>query len=95
MPPALAVLIIEHDMDLVFRFARRIVVLAEGAVLATSTMLAGLIYGRWSPGPFIVSMAGLSLLVAIALVARTGWWSGRYPSGRERPSGMARIGDIR
>ena len=34
LPPALAVLIIEHDMDLVFRFARRIVVLAEGAVLA-------------------------------------------------------------
>ncbi len=30
----LAVLIIEHDMDLVFRFAHRIVVLAEGAVLA-------------------------------------------------------------
>jgi len=69
--------------------------MAEGAVLATSTMLAGLIYGWWSPGPFIVSMAGLSLLVAIALVARTGWWTGRYPSGRERPSEMARIGDIR
>jgi branched-chain amino acid transport system ATP-binding protein len=34
LPPELAVLIIEHDMDLVFRFARRIVVLAEGAVLA-------------------------------------------------------------
>ena len=31
----LAVLIIEHDMDLVFRFATRIVVLAEGAVLAS------------------------------------------------------------
>ena len=37
LPPALAVLIIEHDMDLVFRFARRIVVLAEGAVLADGT----------------------------------------------------------
>jgi branched-chain amino acid transport system ATP-binding protein len=34
LPADLAVLIIEHDMDLVFRFARRIVVLAEGAVLA-------------------------------------------------------------
>ena len=34
LPKDLAVLIIEHDMDLVFRFARRIVVLAEGAVLA-------------------------------------------------------------
>jgi branched-chain amino acid transport system ATP-binding protein len=37
LPPALAVLIIEHDMDLVFRFAQRIVVLAEGAVLADGT----------------------------------------------------------
>lgn len=34
LPQDLAVLIIEHDMDLVFRFATRIVVLAEGAVLA-------------------------------------------------------------
>ncbi|MDM0037288.1 ATP-binding cassette domain-containing protein, partial [Variovorax sp. J22P271] len=34
LPGDLAVLIIEHDMDLVFRFANRIVVLAEGAVLA-------------------------------------------------------------
>ena len=34
---SLAVLIIEHDMDLVFRFARRIIVLAEGAVLADGT----------------------------------------------------------
>jgi branched-chain amino acid transport system ATP-binding protein len=37
LPKDLAVLIIEHDMDLVFRFARRIVVLAEGAVLADGT----------------------------------------------------------
>ena len=37
LPPELAVLIIEHDMDLVFRFAQRIVVLAEGAVLADGT----------------------------------------------------------
>jgi ABC-type branched-subunit amino acid transport system ATPase component len=37
LPTELAVLIIEHDMDLVFRFARRIVVLAEGAVLADGT----------------------------------------------------------
>jgi ABC-type branched-subunit amino acid transport system ATPase component len=34
LPRDLAVLIIEHDMDLVFRLATRIVVLAEGAVLA-------------------------------------------------------------
>lgn len=34
LPRDLAVLIIEHDMDLVFRFTNRIVVLAEGAVLA-------------------------------------------------------------
>ena len=37
LPQDLAVLIIEHDMDLVFRFARRIIVLAEGAVLADGT----------------------------------------------------------
>ena len=34
LPRDMAVLIIEHDMDLVFRFANRILVLAEGAVLA-------------------------------------------------------------
>jgi branched-chain amino acid transport system ATP-binding protein len=34
LPAELAVLIIEHDMDLVFRYASRIVVLADGAVLA-------------------------------------------------------------
>lgn len=34
LPTDLGVLIIEHDMDLVFRFATRIIVLAEGAVLA-------------------------------------------------------------
>jgi branched-chain amino acid transport system ATP-binding protein len=34
LPADLAVLIIEHDMDLVFRFAKRIIVLAEGAVIA-------------------------------------------------------------
>ena len=37
LPRDLAVLIIEHDMDLVFRFASRILVLAEGAVLADGT----------------------------------------------------------
>ncbi len=37
LPQGLAVLIIEHDMDLVFRFARRIIVLADGAVLADGT----------------------------------------------------------
>ena len=34
LPADLAVLIIEHDMDLVFRLAERIVVLVQGAVLA-------------------------------------------------------------
>ena len=33
LPAEIAILIIEHDMDLVFRFARRITVLAQGAVL--------------------------------------------------------------
>jgi branched-chain amino acid transport system ATP-binding protein len=40
LPADLAVLVIEHDMDLVFRFAKRIVVLAEGAVLADGTPAA-------------------------------------------------------
>jgi branched-chain amino acid transport system ATP-binding protein len=33
LDPLIAILIIEHDMDLVFRFARRITVLVQGAVL--------------------------------------------------------------
>jgi ABC-type branched-subunit amino acid transport system ATPase component len=33
LPKDIAVLIIEHDMDLVFRFARRITVLVQGVVL--------------------------------------------------------------
>ncbi len=33
LPPDLAVLMIEHDMDLVFRFAKRVIVLAAGAVI--------------------------------------------------------------
>ena len=33
----IAILIIEHDMDLVFRFAQRITVLAQGGVLAEGT----------------------------------------------------------
>ncbi len=37
LPPELAILMIEHDMGLVFRFASRIVVLAEGAILADGT----------------------------------------------------------
>jgi ABC-type branched-subunit amino acid transport system ATPase component len=37
LPRDLGVLIIEHDMDLVFRFATRILVLADGAVLADGT----------------------------------------------------------
>lgn len=34
LPPELAVIIIEHDMDLVFNFASRIIVMADGALLA-------------------------------------------------------------
>ena len=37
LPSGIAILIIEHDMDLVFRFARRITVLASGAVLMEGT----------------------------------------------------------
>ncbi|GAA4332906.1 ABC transporter ATP-binding protein [Pigmentiphaga soli] len=37
LPADMTVLLIEHDMDLVFRFARRITVLAGGAVLADGT----------------------------------------------------------
>ncbi|MSQ21667.1 MAG: ABC transporter ATP-binding protein [Betaproteobacteria bacterium] len=37
LPSDIAVLIIEHDMDLVFRFAKRITVLAQGAVLMEGT----------------------------------------------------------
>src|SRR5690606_808348 len=33
LPSDLAVLMIEHDMDLVFRFARRVIVLAAGTVI--------------------------------------------------------------
>jgi ABC-type branched-subunit amino acid transport system ATPase component len=37
LPPDLSLLIIEHDMDLVFRLARRITVLVQGAVLTEGT----------------------------------------------------------
>jgi ABC-type branched-subunit amino acid transport system ATPase component len=37
LPPDIAVLIIEHDMDLVFRFAQRITVLVSGSVFAEGT----------------------------------------------------------
>jgi branched-chain amino acid transport system ATP-binding protein len=33
LPADLAVLMIEHDMDLVFRFAKRVIVLASGAII--------------------------------------------------------------
>ena len=33
LPTDMAILIIEHDMDLVFRFAKRITVLVQGEVL--------------------------------------------------------------
>jgi branched-chain amino acid transport system ATP-binding protein len=37
LPDAMAVLMIEHDMDLVFRFARRITVMVRGSVLVEGT----------------------------------------------------------
>jgi branched-chain amino acid transport system ATP-binding protein len=37
LPADIAILIIEHDMDLVFRFARRITVLVQGQVLVEGT----------------------------------------------------------
>jgi ABC-type branched-subunit amino acid transport system ATPase component len=37
LPQEIAVLIIEHDMDLVFRLARRITVLVQGAILVEGT----------------------------------------------------------
>ena len=37
LPASLAMLMIEHDMDLIFRFAQRILVLAEGRILADGT----------------------------------------------------------
>ena len=37
LPEDIAILIIEHDMELVFRFARRITVLTQGTVLAEGT----------------------------------------------------------
>jgi ABC-type branched-subunit amino acid transport system ATPase component len=37
LPQDIAILIIEHDMDLVFRFAHRITVLSQGAVLTEGT----------------------------------------------------------
>lgn len=37
LPAELGVLMIEHDMDLVFRFARRVVVLASGGVICEGT----------------------------------------------------------
>ncbi len=37
LPADLAVLMIEHDMDFVFRFARRVVVLAAGAIIFDGT----------------------------------------------------------
>jgi branched-chain amino acid transport system ATP-binding protein len=37
LPSDMAILLIEHDMDLVFRFAREIVVLVQGRVLCRGT----------------------------------------------------------
>jgi len=37
LPADIALLIIEHDMDLVFRLAKRITVLVQGAVLVEGT----------------------------------------------------------
>lgn len=56
LPADLAILLIEHDMDLVFRFATHIVVLATGAVLtqgrpadiATDEQVKDIYFGRTS-----------------------------------------------
>jgi branched-chain amino acid transport system ATP-binding protein len=37
LPEAIAVLIIEHDMDVVFRFAKRVTVMVSGAIFAEGT----------------------------------------------------------
>ena len=37
LPKSIGVLIIDHDMDLVFRFAKKITVLVRGAVFAEGT----------------------------------------------------------
>ncbi len=37
LPADIAILMIEHDMDVVFRFAREIAVLVQGRVLTTGT----------------------------------------------------------
>jgi branched-chain amino acid transport system ATP-binding protein len=37
LPEDLPILLIEHDMDLVFRFARRVIVLVSGAILFEGT----------------------------------------------------------
>jgi len=37
LPPDVAVLMIEHDMEIVFRFAREIIVLVQGAILTRGT----------------------------------------------------------
>ena len=37
LPPGLAIVLIEHDIDFVFRFARRVVVLAAGAIIFDGT----------------------------------------------------------
>jgi branched-chain amino acid transport system ATP-binding protein len=40
LPPDIAVLMIEHDMDLVFRFAKRVLVLADGKLIFAGTPAA-------------------------------------------------------
>jgi branched-chain amino acid transport system ATP-binding protein len=37
LPSEISILIIEHDMDIVFRFARRITVLGQGRIVADGT----------------------------------------------------------
>lgn len=45
--------------------------MAEGAVLAGSTVAAGLLYASWRPGPFVLSMGGLVVLTGAAIWRRS------------------------
>jgi branched-chain amino acid transport system ATP-binding protein len=62
LPRELPILLIEHDMDLVFRFARRVIVLVAGSVLldgtpieaSSSDVVRDIYFGRTSHGSVVV-----------------------------------------